>query len=171
MHDLRRAQHRLHPSIDLNLHRSNTTLISRKPSITNLVPRTRRQPLEAKLKNTSLLTRVEHQVQALTIVAISLRNEHVRELDIREQRSLHGSRIRSVEGSIGQMLMPHQTRHQGHDLRGSGEALVAQSAQLGGFDGEELVIELLQRVLADLIIAELSSAASDEGARELIPPL
>lgn len=76
-------------------------------------------------------------------MTLSFRKEHVRELDIREQRTLHGSWITTMEGSIGQILMPHQTSHQGHDLRGSGETLVGQSVRLGGFDCEGLVVKLL----------------------------
>ena len=58
--------------------------------------------------------------------------------------------------------MPHQARHERHDLRSSAEALIPERAGLGRLDGEQLRIQLLERIAPDLLVAKLGRATRSE---------
>ena len=162
---LSRAQRHGRPSLDRNIHTPAPHLIGHDLLTANHVPPPRRQPLEPELENASLLARIQHQVQPLAVAAVRLGNEHVREPDVRQHRPLHRHGVGPVQRRVGQVLVAHQARHERHHLRGGGEAFVPERAGLGGLDGEELRVQLLEGVRADPLVAELGGAAGDEGAQ------
>ena len=98
-------------------------------------------------------------------MTIRLCDQHVRETHFRQNRSGHRHWIRTVQRRIGQILVPHEPRYERDDLRGGGEAFVPKGAGSGGFDGEEVRVELLKGVGADALVAELGSAAGHKGAQ------
>ena len=70
-----------------------------------------------------------------------------------------------MQRRVGQILVAHEARHEGDNLRRGGEAYVPQGAGLGGLNGEKLRVELLERVRADPLVAEFRRAAGNEGAQ------